>query len=139
MSGTLPCRADTQCRPRFGDIWRCRRHVADMSPTCGAKIIIPLKKITKKCGTISVNLLWLWWSYALDPAYCRVAHGVRVTAMCWVVGIRPPQAMVGPTPLRRHGDTTKTKIISARGPHGLYVGIVQEDVTHKNTRNTPRN
>ena len=37
MSGTLPCRADTQCRPRFGDIWRCRRHVADMSPTCGAK------------------------------------------------------------------------------------------------------
>ena len=38
MSGTLPCRADTQCRPRFGDIWRCRRHVADMSPTCGAKV-----------------------------------------------------------------------------------------------------
>jgi len=37
VSGTLPCRADTQCRPRFGDIWRCRRHVADMSPTCGAK------------------------------------------------------------------------------------------------------
>ena len=34
MSGTLPCRNDTQCRPRFGDIWRCRRHVADMSPTC---------------------------------------------------------------------------------------------------------
>ena len=39
MSGTLPCRADTQCRPRFGDIWRCRRHVADMSPTCGAKVL----------------------------------------------------------------------------------------------------
>jgi len=38
VSGTLPCRADTQCRPRFGDIWRCRRHVADMSPTCGAKV-----------------------------------------------------------------------------------------------------
>ena len=38
MSGTLPCRNDTQCRPRFGDIWRCRRHVADMSPTCGAKM-----------------------------------------------------------------------------------------------------
>jgi len=37
VSGTLPCRADTQCRPRFGDIWRCRRHVADMSATCGAK------------------------------------------------------------------------------------------------------
>ena len=37
MSGTLPCRADTQCRPRFGDIWQCRRHVADMSATCGAK------------------------------------------------------------------------------------------------------
>jgi len=40
VSGTLPCRNDTQCRPRFGDIWRCRRHVADMSPTCGAKNII---------------------------------------------------------------------------------------------------
>jgi len=38
VSGTLPCRNDTQCRPRFGDIWRCRRHVADMSPTCGAKL-----------------------------------------------------------------------------------------------------
>jgi len=37
VSGTLPCRNDTQCRPRFGDIWRCRRHVGDTSATCGAK------------------------------------------------------------------------------------------------------
>jgi len=37
MSGPLPCRNDTQCRPRFGDIWRCRRHVGDTSATCGAK------------------------------------------------------------------------------------------------------
>jgi len=36
VSGTLPCRADTQCRPRFGDIWRCRRHV-ELSP--GARTI----------------------------------------------------------------------------------------------------
>ena len=96
-------------------------------------IIIPLKKVTKKCGTISVNLLWLWWSYALDPAYRHVAHGVRVTAMCWVVGIQPPQPMVEADAARRHGGTTKTKIISARGPRGLYVGIVQEDVTRKNS------
>jgi len=75
-----------------------------------------IKKVTKKCGTISVNLLWLWWSYALDPAYRRVTHGVRVTAMCWVVGIRPPQPMVEADAARRHGGTTKTKIISARGP-----------------------
>ena len=33
MSGPLLCRDDTLCRPRFGDIWRCRRHVGDMSPT----------------------------------------------------------------------------------------------------------
>ena len=37
MSGPLLCRNDTQCRPRFGDIWRCRRHVGDTSATCGAK------------------------------------------------------------------------------------------------------
>ena len=37
MSGTLLCRNDTQCRPRFGDIDTCRRHVGDMSATCGAK------------------------------------------------------------------------------------------------------
>jgi len=37
VSGTLLCRNDTQCRPRFGDIDTCRRHVGDMSATCGAK------------------------------------------------------------------------------------------------------
>ena len=37
MSRPLLCRNDTQCRPRFGDIWRCRRHVGDTSATCGAK------------------------------------------------------------------------------------------------------
>ena len=104
-----------------------------ISYNCLMSIIIPLKKVTKKCGTISVNLLWLWWSYALDPAYRHVAHGVRVTAMCWVVGIQPPQPMVEADAARRHGGTTKTKIISARGPRGLYVGIVQEDVTRKNS------
>ena len=36
-SGPLLCRNDTQCRPRFGDIWRCRRHVGNTSATCGAK------------------------------------------------------------------------------------------------------
>jgi len=40
VSGTLLCRNDTQCRPRFGDIDTCRRHVGDMSATCGAKDII---------------------------------------------------------------------------------------------------
>ena len=30
-------------------------------------------------------------TYALDPVYRRVARDVRVTAMCWVEGIRPPQ------------------------------------------------
>ena len=33
MSGPLLCRNDTRCQPRFGDIWRCRRHVGDTSAT----------------------------------------------------------------------------------------------------------
>ena len=33
VSGTLLCRNDTQCRPRFGDIDTCRR------ATCGAKVV----------------------------------------------------------------------------------------------------
>ena len=37
MSGPLLCRNHTQCRPRFGDIWRCRRHVGDTSATYRAK------------------------------------------------------------------------------------------------------
>ena len=37
MSGPLLCRNDTQCWPRFGDIWRYWRHVGDTSATCGAK------------------------------------------------------------------------------------------------------
>jgi uncharacterized Zn-finger protein len=40
MLGPLLCRNDTQCRPRFGDIWRCRRHVGDTSATCGAKLVM---------------------------------------------------------------------------------------------------
>ena len=39
MLGPLLCRNDTQCRPRFGNIWRCRRHVGDTSATCGAKLL----------------------------------------------------------------------------------------------------
>jgi hypothetical protein len=35
--------------------------------------------------------------YALNPAHRRVAHGVRVTAMCWVEGIRPPQPEIRTT------------------------------------------
>ena len=54
--------------------------------------------------------------------------------MFWVVGIRPPQPMVEADAARRHGGTTKTKIISARGPRRIIrVGIVQEVVTRKNT------
>jgi hypothetical protein len=30
--------------------------------------------------------LRLFWTYALDPAYCRVARDVRVTAIYWVKG-----------------------------------------------------
>ena len=64
------------------------------------------QKVTKKCGSLSVNLLRLWWLYALDPAHRRFAHGVRVMAMFWVEGVRPPQAMERPTPW----GMTKTKI-----------------------------
>jgi hypothetical protein len=39
MSGPLLFHNDKQCRPRFGDIWRCRRHVGDTSATCGAKAL----------------------------------------------------------------------------------------------------
>ena len=39
MSGPLLCCNDTQCRPRFGDIWRCQRHVGDTSATYRAKQI----------------------------------------------------------------------------------------------------
>ena len=41
-----------------------------------------------------MNLLRLWWTDAFDPAHCRVANGVRVTAICWVEGVCPPQPMV---------------------------------------------
>jgi len=41
---------DTQCRPRFGDIWRCGRHVADMSPTCGAKSFFMIGSIYQSCA-----------------------------------------------------------------------------------------
>jgi hypothetical protein len=37
-----------------------------------------------------VKLLRLWWMDVFDPAHCRVAHGVRVTEMYWVEGVRPP-------------------------------------------------
>ena len=52
--------------------------------------------LTQKLGTVSVDFLRLWWLYAADPAHRRVAHGVGITAMCWVEGIRRPQPEIGP-------------------------------------------
>ena len=56
MSGTLLCRNDTQCRPRFGDIWRCRRHVGDTSATCGAKPSSPTTdQVTTQVSTTTID------------------------------------------------------------------------------------
>jgi len=52
-----------------------------------------------------VKSLRLWWTEAFNPVHCRVAHGVRVMAICWVDGVRPPQPMLeanaAPTPWSR--------------------------------------
>ena len=85
-----------------------------------------LLKKSEKNVVLSANFIRLWWTDASDPAYCRAAHGVRVTAMCWVEGVCPPQPMIWTNAARCHGGTTKTKKIP-------MVGIVQKDFMRKNS------
>ena len=58
MSGPLLCRNDTQCRPRFGDIWRCRRHVGDTSATCRAKAFFNCGNLVKIACIASIPSSW---------------------------------------------------------------------------------
>ena len=70
VCGPRLCRNNTQCRPRFGDIWRCRRHVGDTSATCQAKL-----NLSRLVHTLLVSLIWY--------AYAKVAASSLVSALFW--------------------------------------------------------
>ena len=71
MSGPLLCRNDTQCRPRFGDIWRCRRHVGDTSATCGAKLILDYNEWGHLAPLSWTKMLWRSLKYHSVDIYMK--------------------------------------------------------------------
>ena len=76
-------------------------------------ILLPINSCILNLTPKIAKSLRLWWTYALDPAYRRVARNVRVTAMYLVEGVRSSQPMIwavaSPTPLRRHGLVFKSR------------------------------
>ena len=73
------------------------------------------KKVTKKYCTISVKLIWLWWTDAPDQAHCRIALGVGFTAMRLVWASIDHSPWYGLCAAQHHGRMKITKIGFACG------------------------
>ena len=84
MSGTLPCRADTQCRPRFG----CRRHVELSKPIRCHKLLVARMQsiITKSISDDDVKSMYS------NIALLAGRKGYEVTRTSGTGGITCPQS-----------------------------------------------